>query len=122
MSRAAMPARTGPRRAAAPAPELDPACPRNDECQREQARALSRLADVAEAAHAELLMLKPTLEALGEIAGKWLRFCLFVRKWFPRLWVFLPILAGVLFRGGNEATDALIRAATAWLTLQTGGG
>ena len=108
------------RGAAAPVPAEH--CPRNDDCQREQARALARLADVAEAAQLDFHELKPILKDIGEIAGKWLRFCAFLRKWFPKLWVFLPLLAGVLFKGGSEATDALMQAVTAWLTMQTGGG
>lgn len=94
-----------------------PHCPEND-CQRDQARALTRLADVGEAMHAELLNLKPTIETLGEIAGKWLRFCAFVRKWFPRVgWWLLPIAATVLSKGSSQAVDALIQAAT--LALQS---
>lgn len=102
-------------------PKASPYCPEND-CQREQAQALTRLAATAEAALAEFDNLKPTLQAIGEIAGKWLRFCAFLRKWFPRLWVFIPLLAGMLFKGSSEATDALIQAVTAYLTMQAGGG
>lgn len=105
--------------AAAPA---EPHCPRNDDCQREQARALARLAEVAEAFHVEFHELKPTLHAIGEIAGKWLKFCAFIRKWVPKLW-WLPLLIGPLIgKGSNEVADALFRAVTAYLTMQAGGG
>lgn len=97
-----------------------PYCPEND-CQREQARALTRLADVSEAALAEFEQLKPTLHSIGEVVGKWLRFCAFMRKWFPRVgWWLIPLAMTVVTRGGSEATDALIQAVTAYLQMQAG--
>lgn len=110
-----------PRRAASAPPAVtEPHCPRNDDCDRDRARATAQLAAVAEAFLLEFHELKPTLHAVGEIAGKWLRFCAFLRKWFPRLWVFLPLIAGALFKGSSEATDALIQAVTLFLQSQTG--
>ena len=106
--------------AAAPVPAEH--CPRNDDCQREQARALTRIADVGEAMLAYAAAHKETFEAVGEIAKKWLKFCAFIRKWVPKLW-WLPLLIGPLIgKGSDELADGLIRAATAWLTMQTGGG
>lgn len=88
-------------------------CPRHDDCQREQARALTRLADTAEAFQAEFHELKPTLQAMGDILTKWLLFCAFVRKWFPKVgWWLLPIAVTLLSKGSSEAVDALIQAAT----------
>jgi hypothetical protein len=98
-------------------------CLEND-CQRQQAQALTRLAD-----HFDHLFGLPGAEpddqgeamkaliTIGEIGGKWLRFCAFVRKWFPRVgWWLLPILATLLTKGSSEAVDALVKAAT--LALQ----
>lgn len=106
-------------------PTAEPAttCPRNDDCQREQARALARLADVAEAFHLEFHEIKPLIQNLGEIAGKWLRFCLFVRKWFPRVgWWLLPIAVTLLSKGSSEAVDALISALTVAAQAYVAGG
>lgn len=104
-------------------------CPDND-CQRQQAEALTRLAD-----HLDHLFGQPgadpedqgeamkALVTLGEIGGKWLRFCAFVRKWFPRVgWWLLPILVTLLTKGSSEAMDALIKALTAWATTAAGAG
>lgn len=97
-------------------------CPDND-CQREQAQALTRIAAVIEAAQADFHELKPILQNIGEIAGKWLRFCAFVRKWFPKVgWWLLPIVITALSKGSSEAMDQLIHALTVFLQTQAGGG
>lgn len=84
---------------------------------------MTRLADTAEAFQAEFHQLKPLLENIGEIAGKWLRFCLFVRKWFPRVgWWLLPIAVTLLSKGSSEAVDALIEAATVAMQAYVAGG
>jgi hypothetical protein len=91
----------------------EPFCPRNDDCQRSQAEALTRLADHADSLFDEKGAAMMALKDLGEIAGKWLRFCAFVRKWFPMVgWWLLPIVATLLSKGSSEALDALIQAAT----------
>lgn len=106
--------------ARAPAPALPAHCPDND-CGRQQAEALTRLATVSEEALVHLIELKPHLEAMGEVVEKWLGFCAFVRKWFPRVgWWLLPILVTLLTKGSSEAMDALVKAATAWLQMQAG--
>lgn len=112
-----------PARRSTAAPARPPVhCPDND-CQREQAQALSRIAAVIEAAQADFHELKPILVNLGEIAGKWLRFCAFVRKWFPKVgWWLLPIVITALSKGSSEAMDQLIHALTVFLQTQAGGG
>lgn len=110
------PARNTSSRPSAPAH-----CAEND-CKREQAQAMSRLADVGEGMLIHFLEMKPTIEAMGEIIGKWLRFCQFVRKWFPRVgWWLLPIAVTLVTKGSSEAVDALIQAATTALLAQQGG-
>ena len=106
-------------RAAAAAPAH---CPPND-CGQQQAEALARLATVSEEALSHFLELKPHLEAVGEIVRKWLGFCAFVRKWFPRVgWWLLPIIATLLTKGSSEAVDALVQAATVALQAAADGG
>ena len=101
----------------------DTHCPRNDDCQQAQAEALTRLADHADRLFNEDGAAMKALTDLGEIAGKWLHFCAFVRKWFPKVgWWLLPIAATLLTKGSSEAVDALIQAATAALLAQNGGG
>ncbi|MBO9502506.1 hypothetical protein [Brevundimonas sp. A19_0] len=117
-----MSARRPPARPAAP----PPGCTEND-CGRMQAQALTRIAD-----HADRLFGHPddpepspgmkALTDLGEIAGKWLNFCHFMRKWFPKVgWWLIPLVLTVIFNGGSELSDALVRALTAYLQMQTGG-
>lgn len=109
--------------AAPPAQDVEPRCPRNDDCERRRAQAMERIAAVVEAAHLDLNELKPMLKDIGEIAGKWLRFCAFVRKWFPRVgWWLLPIAVTLLTKGSSEAVDALVQAATQALTTYAAGG
>lgn len=106
-----------------------PHCPEND-CGQQQADALKRLAE-----HLDHLFGPPgaapedqgeamkALITIGEIGGKWLRFCAFLRKWFPRVgWWLLPILATLLTKGSSEAVDALIAAATTALQSYAAGG
>lgn len=112
-----------------PDPTRGAHCPDND-CQRQQAEALTRLAD-----HFDHLFGAPgadpedrgeamkALVTIGEIGGKWLSFCGFVRKWFPRVgWWLLPILATLLTKGSSEAMDALIQAATTALQSYVASG
>lgn len=105
-------------------------CPRNDDCQRAQAEALTRLAE-----HFDHLFGPPgappeeqgegmkALMNLGEVIGLWLKGCRFTRKWFPRVgWWLLPIAVTLLTKGSSEAVDALVQAATTALLAQPGGG
>lgn len=63
------------------------------------------------------------LITIGEIGGKWLRFCAFVRKWFPRVgWWLVPILITLLTKGSSEAWDALGEALTVALRNYAGSG
>jgi hypothetical protein len=102
-------------------PRARPHCPDND-CQRQQAEALSRIAEVGEKTLQELQELKPHLEAFGDVAARWLRFCAFIRKWFPKLWWLALPAATFLTKGSSEAADALLSALTLFLQAHTGGG
>lgn len=115
--------RTPARRASSAAPPAaEPYCPSND-CHRQQAEAMQRIAAVIEAAQIDFHELKPMLKDIGEIAGKWLKFCAFVRRWFPRVgWWLLPIAVTLLTKGSSEAVDALVQAATQALTTYAAGG
>jgi hypothetical protein len=73
-------------------------CPRNDDCHRQMAEAQTRLAD-----HFDHLFGPPgadpeeqgeamkVLVILGQIGGKWLQFCVFLRKRGPWLLASAPI-------------------------------
>lgn len=116
----------------APAPKTSPRsgrphCADNDcaltqaEAMKAQAQAVAEGVDVLKQLLIEWQEVKPHIQTFAEIGGKWLRFCLFVRKWFPRVgWWLLPLVWGVIFRGGGEASDAALQALTAWLHMQAG--
>ncbi|MFN4288901.1 MAG: hypothetical protein ACK4E3_10455 [Brevundimonas sp.] len=101
--------------AASPAPQT-PRCADND-CQREQAAAMTAIAAELANIRTGLEAIKPYLETAGEVAGKWLRFCAFLRTWFPRVgWWLLPIMFGLLTSGGGELGAAMARFLTHVLT------
>lgn len=104
-------------------------CPRNEDCDRKAADSLARLAD-----HFDNLFGPPGAEAedrgeamkalsnIGEVAGKWLRFCAFTRVWFPRVgWWLLPIVVTLLSKGTAAGWDAFVAALNA-LPGVAGGG
>ena len=88
-----------------PASRRTPAdhCPRNDDCHRQMAEAQTRLAD-----HFDHLFGPPgadpeeqgeamkVLVTLGQIGGKWLQFCVFLRKRGPWLLASAPLIASVV--------------------------
>lgn len=77
-----------PRPAARSAPS-DPFCPRNDDCQRIQAEALTRIADALES-------LAPAANTVHDLADRLERLCVFLRKKGPWLLASAPLIATIV--------------------------
>lgn len=97
-----------PVRRPAAAPIEPTTCPRNDECQREMARAASRIADAMEAGLAEYDAMKPQLKAVGAVFERWEKMCVWVRAKTPKHgWWLLIVLWGFTNLGSPELKAAL---------------
>lgn len=106
--------------AAAPVRLRNDACPDQTALERIGA-ALERQAEAVEAVTAQLKSIAPAMRAGRIWLVRFERFCRFLRRWLPRLFWLLPVAWAVVGRGGSEVADALMRAALAYLEMQTGG-
>jgi len=92
----------------------DPFCPRNDDCQRSQAEALTRIADALES-------LAPAANTVHDLADRLERLCVFLRQKGPWLLASAPVIASIVGAVIPEL-GPLARAIAGALTAQNSGG
>lgn len=119
MSRAA-PAR----RAAAEAPRLDPACPRNDDCQMRQTLALESIAERLGSVEAGLNRIEPAITQAGLVFGRWERLCVWVRAKTPKHGWWVVLLLWIVSNFVSPELKTAIQNATAVMlnNYAAGGG